>query len=80
LLPYATGLSGPLYALGATALNMRFIAYAWRLHLKYSDALARQTFRFSINYLAALFGLLLIDHYGAAMMEAVTMLLFTRLL
>ena len=80
LLPYASGLSGPLYALGATALNIRFIAYAWRLHLKYSDALARQTFRFSINYLAALFGLLLIDHYGAAMMEAVTMLLFTRLL
>jgi len=80
LLPYATGLSGPLYALGATALNIRFIAYAWRLHRGYSDALARQTFRYSIHYLAALFGLLLLDHYGAALLEAVTTMLLTMLL
>jgi len=80
LLPYATGLSGPLYALGVTALNIRFIAYAWRLHRGYSDALARQTFRYSIHYLAALFGLLLLDHYGAALLEAVTTMLLTMLL
>ena len=30
---------------------------------RYSDALARRTFRFSIVYLAALFAALLVDHY-----------------
>jgi len=34
-----------------------------RLHLAYSDALARRTFRFSIAYLSALFAALLVDHY-----------------
>jgi len=34
-----------------------------RIHLAYSDRLARQTFRYSIAYLAALFAALLVDHY-----------------
>jgi heme o synthase len=63
-LPWVTGMSGPLYVVGAAALNLRFIAYAWQLHRRYSDALSRRMFRFSINYLAALFALLLMDRYG----------------
>ncbi len=61
LLPYASGMSGLPYLIGALALNLRFVAYAWQLHAKYSDALARKMFRFSIQYLAALFALLLLD-------------------
>ena len=61
LLPYASGMSGPAYLIGALVLNLRFVAYAWQLHASYSDALARKMFRFSIQYLAALFALLLVD-------------------
>lgn len=63
LLPYATAMSGPVYLIGALALNLRFVAYAWQLHASYSDALARKMFRFSIQYLAALFALLLLDRF-----------------
>jgi heme o synthase len=63
LLPFAYGMSGWLYLGVALALNGLFIAYAVRLYLDYSDALARRTFRFSIVYLSALFAALLIDHY-----------------
>lgn len=70
-LPWTTGMSGLLYGIGATALNLRFVAYAWQLHRRYSDALSRQVFRFSINYLAALFALLLLDRYGPAIVESV---------
>jgi protoheme IX farnesyltransferase len=31
--------------------------------VRYSDALARRTFRYSIVYLALVFAVLLIDHY-----------------
>jgi protoheme IX farnesyltransferase len=40
-----------------------FIVYAWQLWRRYSDALARKTFRFSIWHLSLLFAALLIDHY-----------------
>ncbi len=63
LLPVMSGLSGILYLTGAVALNLRFIWLAERLRRQYSDALARQTFVFSIQYLALLFGLLWLDHY-----------------
>ena len=64
-------MSGPVYLVGASALNVRFIAYAWRLYRGYSDALSRRMFRFSINYLAALFALLLLDRYGRVIGESV---------
>lgn len=79
LLPYATSMSGPFYAVGVTALNARFVSFAWRLHREYSDALARRMFRFSIHYLAALFGLLLLDRYGPALLDAVAALFVTLL-
>jgi protoheme IX farnesyltransferase len=63
LLPFATGMSGPLYLVAALILGILFIAYAVRIYTHYSDQLARQTFRFSILYLALLFAALLLDHY-----------------
>jgi protoheme IX farnesyltransferase len=63
LMPYAIRMSGPLYLVAAVALGGIFVGYALKLYHRYSDALARRTFRFSIYYLAALFSALLIDHY-----------------
>ncbi len=63
MLPFLTGMSGGLYLLSALALGAVFVAYAWRLWRAYSDALARRTFGYSIFYLAALFGALLIDRF-----------------
>jgi protoheme IX farnesyltransferase len=63
LLPFATRMSGALYLVAAVALGTIFMGYAVALNLRYSDALARRTFRYSIVYLAALFSALLLDHY-----------------
>ena len=63
LLPYATRMSRGLYLAAAVILGGVFIGYALRIHLAYSDNLARRTFRYSIVYLSALFAALLIDHY-----------------
>ena len=63
LLPFAYGMSGWIYLAAALALNGVFLAYAVRLYVRYTDALARRTFRYSITYLALLFAALLVDHY-----------------
>jgi protoheme IX farnesyltransferase len=63
LLPYAIGMSGWVYLAAATALGAVFLAYALRIYVAYSDAVAQKTFRYSIVYLAALFAALLVDHY-----------------
>ncbi len=63
LLPFVIGMSGWFYLAAALALGAVFIAFAWRLWRAYSDALARRTFGYSILYLAALFGAMLVDHY-----------------
>ncbi|HWP18703.1 MAG TPA: heme o synthase [Burkholderiaceae bacterium] len=63
LLPFIYGMSGWIYLAAAWVLGGWFIAYAWRLWRRYSDALARRTFRFSILHLALLFAALLVDHY-----------------
>ena len=63
LLPYAVRMSGAVYFACAAALGAVYIAYAVRIHRRYSDALARACFRYSIVYLAALFAALLVDHY-----------------
>jgi protoheme IX farnesyltransferase len=63
LLPTAMGLSGWLYLVAAIALGLRFLTLAWQLYRAYSEALARKTFKYSIAYLAWLFGALLADHY-----------------
>jgi protoheme IX farnesyltransferase len=63
VMPFVYGMSGLLYLAAAVALGALFIAYAVRIYVHYSDALARRTFRYSIVYLAALFAALLADHY-----------------
>jgi protoheme IX farnesyltransferase len=63
MLPVATRMGGWVYLAGAVLLGGRFIHYGWRLWRSYSDALARETFRFSIWYLSLLFAILLVDHY-----------------
>ena len=63
LLPFVQGMSGWLYLAAAVVLGGRFIHYAVRLRREYSEALARETFRFSIWHLSLLFAALLIDHY-----------------
>jgi len=65
LLPYVTRMSGAIYLASALVLGGLYIAYAVRIQLAYSDALARRAFRYSIIYLAALFAALLVDHYLA---------------
>lgn len=63
LLPFISGMSGPIYLVAAVLLGARFIQLAWRLWRDYSDQLARRTFRFSIWHLSLLFAALLVDHY-----------------
>lgn len=63
VLPFATGMSGTMYLVGTLILGGIFLAYVVRLFRRYSDSLAKQTFGFSIQYLAMLFALMLVDHY-----------------
>jgi protoheme IX farnesyltransferase len=63
LLPFIFLMSGWIYLVSAVVLGVMFIAYAFQLWRQYSDALARQTFRFSIWHLSLLFAALLLDHY-----------------
>ena len=63
LLPFVFKMSGWLYLVAAIGLSFGFSWYAWRLWRNYSDALARQTFRFSLIHLSVLFAALLLDHY-----------------
>ncbi|WP_298012531.1 heme o synthase [uncultured Aquabacterium sp.] len=63
LLPFIYGMSGWFYLVSALVLGGLFVAYAWRLWRRYSDELARKTFRFSIIHLMLMFAALLVDHY-----------------
>ncbi|HWO99261.1 MAG TPA: heme o synthase [Methylococcus sp.] len=63
LLPYATGMSGGLYLLGAVPLGGIFLHYAVRLKRKADPRLAMRTFGYSLVYLVGIFSALLIDHY-----------------
>jgi len=63
LLPFVFRMSGVIYLGAALVLGGGFIGYAWQLWRRYSDELARKTFRFSIWHLSLLFAALLVDHY-----------------
>jgi protoheme IX farnesyltransferase len=63
LLPFISGMSGAIYLACAVLLGVGFTGLAWQLWRRYSDALARKTFRFSILHLSLLFAALLVDHY-----------------
>ena len=70
LLPYLTGMSGPLYLFAAVALGAGFLFYARRLKLAPGSETGMKTFSYSISYLMALFVFLLIDHYMPAIWPA----------
>jgi protoheme IX farnesyltransferase len=63
LMPFATGLSGPLYLLGAVVLGFGFIYWAIVMMIGKNPNAPMQTFRYSIIYLMALFVIMLADHY-----------------
>ncbi|MDX1755980.1 MAG: heme o synthase [Marinobacter sp.] len=63
LLPFVTGMSGPIYLVGATALGARFLYFAVRLWRGDDRRVALATFKYSITYLMALFVVLLVDHF-----------------
>ncbi|MFA5939205.1 MAG: heme o synthase [Sinimarinibacterium sp.] len=69
LLPYATGMSGRLYLIGALALDAVFLVYAIRLKYAPQPGLPMRTFGYSIVYLMGIFTLLLVDHYAAALVD-----------
>ncbi|WP_295552178.1 heme o synthase [uncultured Pseudacidovorax sp.] len=63
LMPFVYRMSGWLYLLAAIAVSVGFCGYAYALWRRYSDQLARKTFRFSLIHLSVLFAALLVDHY-----------------
>ena len=63
MLPFATRMSGTFYLGAAVILDGVFLGYALRVWRRYSDALAKRTFAYSIFYLAMLFAALMVDHY-----------------
>ena len=76
VMPFASHMSGGIYLAGAMLLNAVFLYHAWRLYRHYSDVQARRTFIYSIQYLTALFALLLIDHYRFYYLEALQTALY----
>lgn len=63
LLPYLTGMSGPLYLLAAVVLGLGFLVWTLLLMFRPKPSTAMDTFRYSIVYLMVLFVVLLTDHY-----------------
>jgi protoheme IX farnesyltransferase len=63
VMPYLTGMSGMIYLVGSSALNLGFLAYAIQLKYLSKPDTAIKTFRFSIIHLMVLFVVLLADHY-----------------
>lgn len=62
ILPFATGLSGPLYLAGAVILGLIHIYWSAEI-MRGNPRAPWKTFKFSIVYLMALYILLLVDHY-----------------
>jgi len=63
LMPFATGMSGMLYLIGAVVLGLGFIYWAVVMMIGKNPDAPMQTFRYSIIYLMALFIIMLADHY-----------------
>ena len=62
-IPFAIEMFGSIYLAGALVLNAGFVGLCYSLYREYSDSLSRKTFYFSIQYLALLFAVMLVDHY-----------------
>jgi protoheme IX farnesyltransferase len=63
LLPYLTGMSGPVYLVAAVLLGAGFLYWSLLLMYRPAPSTAMDTFRYSIVYLMVLFVVLLVDHY-----------------
>lgn len=63
LLPFATGLSGSLYLLGALVLGVGYLYWAFKLMWGKDPKIPMASFKYSIIYLMALFMIMLLDHY-----------------
>ena len=63
LMPFVYGMSSWIYLAAAVLLGLGFCGYGFALWRRYSDSLARKTFRFSLIHLSLLFAALLVDHY-----------------
>lgn len=63
LLPYLVAMTGLIYLLGSSMLNLGFLYYAWKLKFAAEQNTALQTFKYSILHLMLLFIALLVDHY-----------------
>jgi protoheme IX farnesyltransferase len=68
LLPVLIGMSGPYYLAAALALDARFVHLVLELDRDARPDAPMRTFRYSVRYLMALFGALLVDH-GIAVMS-----------
>ena len=62
MLPWSMGFAGVIYGVGAALLSLVFIWGAARILVAKTDAAARWMFRYSILYLALIFGLLVVDN------------------
>jgi protoheme IX farnesyltransferase len=63
ILPYLIGMTGILYLLGAVGLGAGFLFSAIKMLDENRRDQPMKTFVYSINYLMALFAILLLDHY-----------------
>ncbi|BBB27629.1 heme o synthase [Amphritea japonica] len=63
LFPFMTGMSGVIYLMGVTLLNLRFIQWAVRVYRGSDRAAPIAMFWFSVKYIMWLFAVLLVDHY-----------------
>lgn len=62
-LPFATGMLNLFYLAGAAVLGLGFLYYSVAMFGQSKDS-GMDAFRYSIIYLMALFGIMLIDHYA----------------
>lgn len=64
LLPYAIGMSGPMYLISVLLLDAGLMMYALKLQFSTTDnRIALKTFQYSLVYLTGLFLVILIDHH-----------------
>lgn len=64
LMPYATGLSGGLYLIGAVCLGIGYLYWSFMLwRAEEESRIAMDSFKYSIIYLFALFVIMLLDHW-----------------
>ncbi len=63
VLPYSTGMLGPVYLAGALVLGAGFLYWSLAMFLGSRPTVCMDTFRYSIFYLMALFVMMLLDHY-----------------